>query len=109
MTIAQHGCRLPDLAATAIAAVDVTSLADAKEAIFYAENAGIRLRCLGEGSNVVLMPKVAGLVCYVKDASVTLLSRDTNLSGSKLGRAKTGTSWLRKHFRRDGPGWKICR
>ena len=40
--------RLPNtlnLAATAIAAVDLTSLADAKEAIFYAENAGIRLRC----------------------------------------------------------------
>ena len=62
MTIAQR--QLPNtlnLAATAIAAVDLTSLADAKEAIFYAENAGIRLRCLGEGSNVVLMPKVAGL------------------------------------------------
>ena len=89
MTIAQR--QLPNtlnLAATAIAAVDLTSLADAKEAIFYAENAGIRLRCLGEGSNVVLMPKVAGLVCYVKDASVTLLSRDDEFVRIKVGAGK---------------------
>ena len=89
MTVAQR--RLPNtlnLAATAINAVDLTSLADAKEAIFHAENAGIRLRCLGEGSNVVLMPKVAGLVCYVKDASVALLSRDDESVRIKVGAGK---------------------
>ena len=60
MTIAQR--RLPNtlnLAATAIAAVDLTSLADAKEAIFYAENAGIwvfsrvRQLCASYGRNGV--------------------------------------------------------
>ena len=82
MTIAQRD--LPNtmnLAATAVAAVDLTSLEDAKEAIFQAENAGIRLRCLGEGSSKHAQGR--GLVCYVKDASVALRPETPSLSGSK--------------------------
>ena len=43
MTIAQrHLPNTLNLAATAVAAADLTSIADAKDAIFHAENAGIR-------------------------------------------------------------------
>lgn len=76
------------LPANARLAADLSSAADAIEAMVYAANAGCGLRCLGEGSNVVLLPEVQPLVCYVKDASISLLTRDEDFVTIKVGAGK---------------------
>ena len=84
-------CQLPNtlkLPANARLAADLSSAADAIEAMVYAANAGCGLRCLGEGSNVVLLPEVQPLICYVKDTSISLLSRDEDFVTIKVGAGK---------------------
>lgn len=77
--------RLPANAQTAI---DLSSQADAIEAVAYASQAKCGLRCLGEGSNVVLMPEVQGLICYIKDTSIRVLSLDENFVTIAVGAGK---------------------
>lgn len=76
------------LPANARLAADLSSTADAIEAMVYAANVGCGLRCLGEGSNVVLLPEVQPLVCYVKDTSISLLARDEDFVTIKVGAGK---------------------
>lgn len=64
------------LGSSAEYAINIDDVADAREAITFARSEGITLRCLGEGSNVVLMPKVAGLVCRVTMAQTTVVATD---------------------------------
>ena len=55
---------------------DIGSVGDAQDAIEFGQANDFELRCLGEGSNVILMPRVSGLICRVTQADVCILSSD---------------------------------
>ena len=69
-----------------VAAVD--SVADAQDAIEFGRRNGAELRCLGEGSNVVLMPRVSGLICRVTQADITLVNTDAESVTVSVGAGK---------------------
>lgn len=69
-------------------AADLTTLEDAQQAIGYAREHGLALRTLGEGSNVVLLPQVKGLVCRVMNTDVTVISMDEQYVSIEVGAGK---------------------
>ena len=69
-----------------VAAVD--SVADAQDAIEFGRRNDAELRCLGEGSNVVLMPRVSGLICRVTQANITLVNTDAESVTVSVGAGK---------------------
>ena len=67
---------------------DVGSVADAQEAIEFGRTNDAALRCLGEGSNVVLMPRVSGLICRVTQADITVVHADAHSVTIEVGAGK---------------------
>ncbi len=70
--------------------VEVESADEAVEVLKQAKSGGLRLRGLGEGSNVVLMPKVEGVVCRVSNARVTVVAEDSDWVIVNVG---AGRNW----------------
>ena len=66
----------------------VGSVADARDAIEFGRAKGAELRCLGEGSNVILMPRVSGLICHVTQAEVCVVDSDAESVTIAVGAGK---------------------
>ena len=67
---------------------DVGTVADARDAIAFGRANDVELRCLGEGSNVILMPRVSGLICRVTQADITVVSSDADTVTIEVGAGK---------------------
>ena len=67
---------------------DIGSVGDAQDAIEFGQANDFELRCLGEGSNVILMPRVSGLICRVTHADVCILSSDEDTVTIAVGAGK---------------------
>ena len=87
----------------------VGSVADARDAIEFGRAKGAELRCLGEGSNVILMPRVSGLICHVTQAEVCVVDSDAESVTIAVGAGKIGMSWCKRPSPRIGSGLKILR
>lgn len=68
--------------------MEVSSLADAHEALAWAQTSGQGLRCLGEGSNVVLMANPRGLLCRVRYADVKVTDQNDDFVWIDVGAGK---------------------
>lgn len=67
---------------------DVDSIADAQDAMEFGRTHGAALGCLGEGSNVILMPRVSGLICRVTRADITVVASDAESVTIDVGAGK---------------------
>ena len=67
---------------------DVDSVADVQDAMEFGRAHGAALSCLGEGSNVILMPRVSGLICRVTRADVMVVDSDAESVTIDVGAGK---------------------
>lgn len=68
--------------------VEVFSLTEATQAMAWARSEGQSLRCLGEGSNVILMETLQGTVCRIKYADISIIDQNDDHVWIDVGAGK---------------------
>ena len=82
--------------------VEVDSVAEASQAMVWAQSEGHGLRCLGEGSNVVLMENVSGTICRVKYADINVVDQNDEHIWVDVG---AGKNWHELVLEALEQGW----
>ena len=70
--------------------MDVSSLAEAREAVAIARSNGLSLRCLGAGSNVILAENPQGVICRVRHTGVSVVDQNDAYVWVDVG---AGVNW----------------
>jgi len=82
--------------------VEVFSLAEAQQTMIWAKSEGRVLRCLGEGSNVVLMENLQGTICKIKYADIKVIDRNDEHIWVDVGAGKNWHEFVQETLEQ---GW----